>query len=476
MTITHTTSELSVAPGSVVVVRDEEWLVTGVEHTQDGALLTVQGLSELVRDTTATFYENLDRIEPHNPAEARVVGDPSPRYRTARLWLEATLRKTAIPLDSDELTVSTQMLADALGYQQDAVRKALDPTNLRPRILLADAVGLGKTLEIGMILAELVRRGRGDRILIVSPRHVLEQMQHEMWSRFALPFVRLDSVGIQRVRQKLPATRNPFTFYKRVIISVDTLKSDRYLAHLRQHRWDAVVIDESHNVTNSSTQNNRLARVLAPNTDALILASATPHNGRPESFAELIRLLEPTAVRPDGSLIDHEVERLIVRRHRHSPEVATVVGADWAERKQPQNFLVPASPAENAIARELDEVWLHPRTGTPPRTPATPPSSRGRWPRRSCPRRPPWRPPSPSACPASRPPPPRRSSARRRRSTSSSASPAQRCQRRPPSTTVSWTTSPTSASPTTPRTARSSSPSASPRSGGWPPRSNTIST
>ncbi|NCD18146.1 MAG: helicase, partial [Actinobacteria bacterium] len=210
------------------------------------------------------------------------------------------------------------------------------------------------------------RRGRGDRILIVSPRHVLEQMQHEMWSRFALPFVRLDSVGIQRVRQKLPATRNPFTFYKRVIISVDTLKSDRYLAHLRQHRWDAVVIDESHNVTNSSTQNNRLARVLAPNTDALILASATPHNGRPESFAELIRLLEPTAVRPDGSLIDHEVERLIVRRHRHSPEVAKVVGADWAERKQPQNFLVPASAAENAIARELDEVWLHPRTGTPP--------------------------------------------------------------------------------------------------------------
>ncbi len=366
MTSTHTTSELSVAPGSVVVVRDEEWLVTGVEHTQDGALLTVQGLSELVRDSTATFYENLDRIEPHNPAEARVVGDPSPRYRTARLWLEATLRKTAIPLDSDELTVSTQMLADALGYQQDAVRKALDPTNLRPRILLADAVGLGKTLEIGMILAELVRRGRGDRILIVSPRHVLEQMQHEMWSRFALPFVRLDSVGIQRVRQKLPATRNPFTFYKRVIISVDTLKSDRYLAHLRQHRWDAVVIDESHNVTNSSTQNNRLARVLAPNTDALILASATPHNGRAESFAELIRLLEPTAVRPDGSLIDHEVERLIVRRHRHSPEVAKVVGADWAERKQPQNFLVPASAAENAIARELDEVWLHPRTGTPP--------------------------------------------------------------------------------------------------------------
>src|SRR3712207_1119834 len=69
-------------------------------------------------------------------------------------------------------------------------------------------------------------------------------MQFELWTRFALPFVRLDSLGIQRIRQKLPANRNPFTFYKRVIISIDTLKSDRYLAHLQKQRWDAVVILE----------------------------------------------------------------------------------------------------------------------------------------------------------------------------------------------------------------------------------------
>ena len=153
-----------------------------------------------------------------------------------------------------------------------------------------------------MILAELVRRGRGERILIVTPRHVLEQMQHEMWTRFALPFVRLDSAGIQRVRQKLPATRNPFTYYKRVIISIDTLKSDRYVASLQKQRWDAVVIDESHNLSNTATLNNRLARLLSRNSEALILASATPHNGRAESFAELIRLLDPSAVPPDGDL------------------------------------------------------------------------------------------------------------------------------------------------------------------------------
>lgn len=359
-------SGLDVSPGSIVVVRDEEWLVTGVEHTRDGHLLTVHGLSELVRETTATFYERYDEITVLDPAHASVQADPSPGYRRARLWFEATLRKTAVPLDMSELTVSTSMLARPLDYQREAVRRALDPSNLRPRILLADAVGLGKTLEIGMILSELVRRGRGDRILIVSPKHVLEQMQHEMWTRFALPFVRLDSTGIQRVRQKLPATRNPFAHFKRAIVSIDTLKSDRYLTHLRQQRWDAVVIDESHNVTNASTQNNRLARVLASSTHALILASATPHNGRKESFAELVRLLEPTAVGPDGELVERDVQRLVVRRHRNSPEVARTVGADWAERQEPQNILVPASPAENAVARELDEVWLHPASGRSP--------------------------------------------------------------------------------------------------------------
>ena len=359
-------AELNVAPGSVVIVRDEEWLVTAVEFTGDGWLVRCQGLSELVRDTSASFYEALDIIDVLDPAGAAVVADDSHFYRRSRLWLEATLRKTAVPLGGAAVTVSAEMLADPLGYQQVAVRQALDAENLRTRILLADAVGLGKTLEIGMILSELIRRGRGERILIVTPRHVLEQMQHEMWSRFAIPFVRLDSQGIQRVRQKLPASRNPFTYFKRVIISIDTLKSDKYLAYLRNHAWDAVVIDEAHNLTNVKALNNRLARTLAPNTDSLILASATPHNGKAESFAELIRLLEPTAVRPDGTLIEDEVRRLIVRRHRHSPEVASVVGSDWAERKEPQNLLVHASPAENSVARELDAVWLHPVNGASP--------------------------------------------------------------------------------------------------------------
>lgn len=362
---------LNVAPGSTVVIRDAEWLVTNVTDTSDGRLLHVQGLSELVRDTTAQFFVSIETqhgsgIEVLDPAEATVTADASPKYRDARLWVEAILRKTAVPITDNELTVSPHMLADQLPYQARAIRKALDPDNLRPRILLADAVGLGKTIEIGMILSELVRRGRGEKILIVTPRHVLEQMQHEMWTRFALPFVRLDSAGVQRIRQQLPATRNPFTYYKRAIISIDTLKSDTHLHNLRDQKWDAVVIDESHNLTNSRTLNNRLARTLAPTTDALILASATPHNGKTKSFANLIRLLEPTAVRPDGNPDKAETRRLLIRRHRNSPEVASAVGNDWKPRLEPRHDLVAASAQENEVAAELERTWLHPAGGSSP--------------------------------------------------------------------------------------------------------------
>lgn len=360
-----TDAALNVAPGSIVEVRDAEWLVTQATQTRDGLLIRAHGLSELVRDTTASFYEKLDLIRPLDPASAKVKADGSAKYRQARLWLEATLRKTPVPMNQPGLTVSTRMLSNTLGYQQSAVRQALDPVNLRPRVLIADAVGLGKTIEIGMILSELVRRGRGDRILIVTPKHVLEQMQYEMWTRFALPFVRLDSVGIQRVRQKLPATRNPFSLYKRAIISIDTLKQDKYKAHLRKHKWDAVVIDESHGVT-GATLAHELARILAPNTEALVLASATPHNGKKESFAKLISLLEPTAVTPSGDIVQSELKRLVIRRHRHSPEVAREVGSDWAERKELQHFTVDATNAEDAVADELAEVWLYPTAGSSP--------------------------------------------------------------------------------------------------------------
>lgn len=348
------------APGVTIECRDEQWLVNQVSRTQDGFRIRCRGVSEYVRDQTATFFTALDKdITVFDPSKVTVVPDTSPHFRHSRLWLESTLRRTPVPLYQPELEVASDMLADPLQYQITAVKKALSDEHIRPRILLADAVGLGKTLEIGMILAELIRRGRGERILVVTPKHVMEQFQQELWTRFAIPLVRLDSQGIQKVRQKLPASKNPFTYFPRVIVSMDTLKSPKYRAQLKNVRWDAVVIDEIHNATNAGSQNNELARTLAPTSESLILASATPHNGRDDSFKEILRLLDPLSVLPNGRIDEKAAKKLIIRRHRNSPEVEQVVGSKWAVRKEPRNIPVEASSEENQVAREISQTWVN---------------------------------------------------------------------------------------------------------------------
>ncbi|WP_276651310.1 DEAD/DEAH box helicase [Corynebacterium vitaeruminis] len=359
-------------PGVTIECRDERWIITHSARSKDGWRLRVRGISDFVRDTTATFFTALEKdITVFDPAKVTIAPDDSAGFRDTKLWLETTLRSTPVPLYFPGLSVAQDMLADPLQYQLSAVHKALSEEHIRPRILLADAVGLGKTLEIGMILAELIRRGRGERILVVTPKHVLEQFQQEMWTRFAIPLVRLDSQGIQKVRQKLPASKNPFTYFPRVIVSMDTLKQDKYRAQLQKVRWDAVVIDEIHNATNAGSKNNDLARTLAPTTESLILASATPHNGNPESFKEILRLLDPLAVFPNGDIDMEVAKKLIIRRHRNSPEVAAVVGDKWAQRMEPLNVPVAASPEENAVAREISDNWVHGHSASDPLFPWT---------------------------------------------------------------------------------------------------------
>ena len=353
-----------IAGGAQVVVRDEEWLVRSVQQTpSDGLMVRCTGTSSLVRDTDATFFTNLDRIEPLRPEDTRLVHDDSAGYRRSRLYLEAVIRKTPVPATEQRLTVASGQLLNELQYQRRAASKAFE--GLRPRLLIADAVGLGKTLEVGLILSELIRRGRGERILVVTPRHILEQFQHEMWTRFAIPLVRLDSEGIQRVRRKIPAGRNPFTVFKRAIISIDTLKNTgRYRHHLEGIRWDAVVIDECHNLMNRTAQRNQLARLLAPRTDALLMMSATPHNGDPESFAGLIRLLDPTAIADAKAVKSSNIEHLYVRRHKGNDEVKAEAGDRWADRLPPKALPVDPTPSEQAVFDELASVWLHPPSGT----------------------------------------------------------------------------------------------------------------
>jgi ERCC4-related helicase len=352
--------------GAQVFVRDEVWLVRNSVRTEhDGAKVDVVGVSDFVRDQEAVFFTGLDTIELIDPRRTKLVRDESSNFRRSRLFLEAVLRKTALPQSERRLALADSFLLDSLPYQRRPAELALSGRNLRPRLLIADVVGLGKTLEIGLTLAELIRRGRGERILVVTPQHVLEQFQHELWTRFAIPLVRLDSVGIERIQREIPAGRNPFTYFKRVIVSIDTLKNtDQYKHHLERINWDAVVIDESHNLINRGSLRNQLAQILAPRTDALILASATPHNGDAKSFAELISLLDPAAIRDPEHYRAEDIEHLFIRRTKISPEVREQMKGQWADRGPSQSVRCAATPAEEKIFEELAAVWLPGETGT----------------------------------------------------------------------------------------------------------------
>lgn len=307
------------APGSRVRVRGEEWAVEKcLPLPTGGDAVYVQGVSELVRYHKAIFLTPIDTdIVPLRPEDTRLVADPSPEYQQSALYIETLFRRT--PPTHNLISVGHKAALDVMPYQLVPAQRCL--SRLQPRLLIADGTGLGKTIEIGIILSELIKRGRGRRILVVAIRSMLEQLQRELWARFTIPLVRLDADGITRVQSKIPATRNPFSYFDRVIVSMDTLKNHgRYRAWLEEIRWDAIVVDECHNVANRSSQRADLARLLAAQCDALVLTSATPHNGRPESFANLMRMVDPTRIADPTTFTKTDVEDLFVRRFKKDVE------------------------------------------------------------------------------------------------------------------------------------------------------------
>lgn len=367
-TKTPTEVARTLSPGSLVEIRGETWLINAVERpTFDGSptLVRVTGTTELVRGTEASFLTDLDEIILVRPEDSRLVPDPSPNHRNGRLHIDAIARRTPVGASDAALRTAGRTLVDDLAYQQIPIHLALDM--LRPRILIADAVGLGKTIEVAGLLNELAIRGAADRVLAVVPQAILEQVQHELWCRTGFPLVRLDTPGIQRMKDRIPAGRNPFAYFKRVIVSVDTIKQPgRYLPLLEDVQWDIVWIDECHSLINRRSQNSQLARVLANNSDGFVLTSATPHNGKPESFAELISLLDPTAIADPSDYDAGDIEHLFVRRHRHSPEVEAEVADAWAERHPPRVVPVIPGEAEEQIFAELTRTWIRPTSGTIP--------------------------------------------------------------------------------------------------------------
>jgi SNF2 family DNA or RNA helicase len=325
-----------------------------------GKALTCVGLSELVRDKEVVFLTDLEArrkpVQVLDPATTKLVPDQSNHYEDSLLYLESLLRQTP-PTDAN-IYIGHQAAMDLVPYQLDPALQALDKP--RQRILIADAVGLGKTLEAGILVSELIRRGRGKRILVVTMKSMLTQFQKEFWTRFAIPLTRLDSIGLQRVRSRIPTNHNPFYSFDKSIISIDTLKQDNeFRVHLEKASWDIIVIDEAQNVAergHGRTQRARLAKLLSKQSDSLIMLSATPHDGRARSFASLMNMLDPTAIANPDNYGPEDIRGLFIRRFKK--DIQHQVKGSFQERRI-STSQVEASAEEEQAYLDLVSLDIH---------------------------------------------------------------------------------------------------------------------
>ncbi len=213
-------------------------------------------------------------------------------------------------------------------------RLVIEPYQLAPvlqvmsaphqRFLLAEDVGMGKTIEAGLIATELIARGRGDRILIVVPAALQDQWADEMHDKFGLSFEILDNDYLNReMLPRLPSGANPWHYANCVITSIDFAKQERILRALKKTRWDIIIVDEAHYLAESGsaehplrTDRSRFGEVIAPLCDSLLLLTATPHDGYSQGFFSLLRLLDDARFASANDLRRETVEQVVIRRSK----------------------------------------------------------------------------------------------------------------------------------------------------------------
>ncbi|WP_254526159.1 helicase-related protein [Natrinema caseinilyticum] len=193
---------------------------------------------------------------------------------------------------------------------------------LRQRALIADDVGLGKTIEAGLILKELTARNRADRVLFVVPAHLQKKWIRDMDRFFDISLTPGDRQWVEGERRRLGEEANIWNQdHQQMVASMAFLRQEEFRDELDNAFWDVVVVDEAHKAAKrgeSPSKTSKMVERVADNSDSLLLLSATPHDGKGDAFRSLVEYIDPFLVAEDQELSKEAVDRVMMRRGKQT--------------------------------------------------------------------------------------------------------------------------------------------------------------
>jgi len=252
-------------------------------------------------------------------------------------------------------------------YQLDPLVRAIDMA--RVNLLIADDVGLGKTIEAGLVIQEMLVRHRARTVLVVCPASLQVKWQTEMQEKFGLEFRIVDTEYLRQQRRSRGIHVNPWTSFPRLITSMDWAKSGEGLRLLKDvlppgqsypRKFDILVVDEAHNVAPAAaamyaleSQRTRLIRLLVPHFQHHLFLTATPHNGYQESFTSLLELLDDQRFARTILPKPEQLQRVMVRRLKD--DITDAEGNRVFPKRELEVLPVVYASEEQAVHRLLQE-------------------------------------------------------------------------------------------------------------------------
>jgi superfamily II DNA or RNA helicase len=267
----------TVRPGDLVLVRRARWRVVQVCAYEACQVVTLCGLAPPQQGLERRFVLPLDRVEP-------IVRPSGLRRVRAVTWRRACRALISADGPPGSLQAARAAHIDLLPHQLEPAMAIL--RGLGTRLLLADEVGLGKTIQAGLVASELLTRGVIERVLVLTPPGLREQWLQELADRFAIDARGVDGPFLRHLAVTLPIGVNPWRTLTTAVASIDYVKRPEVFPAVASCRWDLVILDEAHACAADSDR-RAAAHALAEAAPYVLLLSATPHNGDRESFDAL---------------------------------------------------------------------------------------------------------------------------------------------------------------------------------------------